>query len=120
MQGMSRKLGFVALLLAISLPACAAEKPGTITGLVRDSSGAAQMGAAVEVLAGRSALLVFTDAKGHFSISDLAPGVYHVRASAPSFLPAMRENVSLGPGAPLIVNLTLNTLFEAAQFLPSR
>jgi Carboxypeptidase regulatory-like domain len=117
---MARKLGIVALLLAITLPAAAADKSGAITGLVRDSSGTPQMGAAVEVLVGPSILRVFTDAKGRFSIPDLAPGIYHLRASAPSFLPAMRDNVNLGPGAHLIINLTLNTLFEAVQFLPQR
>jgi len=120
MPGMVRKLGFVALLWAMTLPACAADKPGVITGLVRDSSGIPQMGAVVDVLARSAALRVFTDAKGRFTVSDLAPGTYQVRASAPAFLPALRENVSLGPGAHLIINLTLNTLFEAAQFLPSR
>ena len=117
---MARKLGIVALLLAIALPAAAADKPGLITGLVRDSAGTPQMGAAVEVLAGPDILRVFTDAKGRFSIPDLAPGIYHLRASAPSFLPALRENVNVAPGAHLIINLTLNTLFEAVQFLPPR
>ena len=117
---MVRKLGIVAVLVAMALPACAGDKPGAITGLVRDSSGIPQMGAAVELLAGSSVLRVFTDAKGRFSIPDLAPGKYQVRASSPSFLPALRENVSLAPGAHLIVNLTLNTLFEAVQLLPPR
>ena len=117
---MVRKLGIVTLWLAMTLPACAADKPGVITGLVRDSSGTPQMGAAVDVLAGTTALRVFTDTKGRFSISDLAPGMYQVRASAASFLPALREKVSLAPGAHLVINLTLNTLFEAVQFLPQR
>ncbi|MBZ5645940.1 MAG: carboxypeptidase-like regulatory domain-containing protein [Acidobacteriia bacterium] len=117
---MARKLGLVALLLAISLPACAGGKPATISGFVRTSTGSPQMGAAVEIAAGPSARVVFTDAKGHFSAADLAPGTYDVRVTAPAFLPSMRENVSVAPGAHLIINLTLNTLFEAAQFLPAR
>ncbi len=117
---MARKLGIIALLLAMTVPACATEKPGVISGLVRDSSGTPQMGAAVELLSGSDVLRVFTDAKGRFSIADLAPGLYQVRATAPAFLPALRENVNLGPGAHLVINLTLNTLFEAVQFLPQR
>src|SRR5512136_2212781 len=111
---MARKLGLVALLLAVSLPAVAGGKTGTISGLVRNSKGTPQMGAAVEIEAGPSPLLVFTDSVGRFTASDLAPGVYAVRVTAPSFLPSVRENVSVTPGAHLIVNLTLNTLFEAA------
>ena len=117
---MARKLAILAFLLALGLPAYAADRSGAITGLVRDSSGTPQMGAAVEILAGSGVLRVFTDAKGRFSVPDLAPGIYHLRASAPSFLPALRENISVVPGANLVINLTLNTLFEAVQFLPSR
>ncbi len=117
---MLRKLGFVVLLAAVVLPASAADKPGLITGLVRDSSGTPQMGVAVDLLEGSTVLRVFTDAKGRFSVPSVAPGTYLLRASAPSFLPSLRENISLTPGAHLIINLTLNTLFEAAQFLPSR
>ncbi len=117
---MARKLGLVALLVAFSLPACADGKTGVISGLVRDSAGSPQMGAAVEIAAGPSTLVVFTDAKGRFSVADLVPGVYALRVTAPSFLPSVRENVNVAPGAHLIVNLTLNTLFEAAQFLPVR
>ncbi len=117
---MARKLGIVVLLAAVILPAWAADKPGAITGLVRDSSGTPQMGVAVDLLEGPSILRVFTDGKGRFSVTGVAPGTYQVRASAPSFLPSLRENISLVPGAHLIINLTLSTLFEAAQFLPSR
>ena len=45
---MGRKLGCVMILLALALPACAAGKPGAITGYVRNSAGAPQMGAAAE------------------------------------------------------------------------
>ena len=117
---MGRRLGWVALLLAVSLPACAAGSSGVISGTIRDSKGAPQMGAVVEILAGSSVLKVFTDGQGRYSASDILPGLYHVRVSAPAFLPTLRENVSVTPGAHLVINLTLNTLFEAAQFLPSR
>jgi hypothetical protein len=116
----ARKLGLFALVAVISLPACATVKTGAIAGVVRDSSGTPQMGAAVEIVAPSDSRTAFTDANGRYSIANLIPGLYHVRVSAPSFLPSMRENVTVGPGAHLVINLTLNTLFEAAQFLPSR
>ncbi len=117
---MARKLGLFAVLLALVLPASAGGKPGAISGTVRSSSGTPQMGAAVEILAGAAVYTVFTDALGRYSAIDLFPGLYHVRVTAPSFLPSVRENVSVNPGAHLVVNITLNTLFEAAQILPSR
>lgn len=79
------------------------------------------MGAIVEVIgvAARS-LTVFTDEAGFFSASGLLPGVYSIRVSAPSFLPALRERIGLRPGASVNVNVTLNTLLGAIQVGPLR
>ncbi|MGI9103696.1 MAG: carboxypeptidase-like regulatory domain-containing protein [Terriglobales bacterium] len=118
---MGRKLGWMMLLLALAVPACAAGRPGTISGFVRNSAGHPQMGAAVEVFTTATrAMTVFTDARGFFNAVGLEAGTYHVKVTAPSFLPALRENVSLRAGASVLVNVTLNTLFEAVQLLPQR
>lgn len=119
---MFRTLRGVALLLAVALPAMAAPRPGSITGYVRDSAGVPQIGAMVEVFALHSSdvVRVFTDQRGFYTAPNLSPGAYDVKVSAPTFLPSLREDLSLGPGARLVVNLTLSTLFEAVQFLPSR
>jgi Carboxypeptidase regulatory-like domain len=118
---MSRKLGCMMILLVLALPAAAAGKPGAITGYVRNSAGVPQMGAAVEVVSSVTrAMTVFTDARGFFDAAGLEPGTYHVKVTAPSFLPSLRENVSLRAGASILVNITLNTLFEAVQLLPQR
>ncbi|HZQ22325.1 MAG TPA: carboxypeptidase-like regulatory domain-containing protein [Terriglobales bacterium] len=111
------KLGCLALLLGMVLPAWAAGKPpATVAGFVRNASGVPQMGATVDVLdAASRTLRVFTDDKGFFSVGGLVPGVYTVRVSAPSFLPALREKLGLRPAATLTLNITLNTLFEALQ-----
>jgi hypothetical protein len=79
------------------------------------------MGAVVEVLstAARS-LTVFTDDRGFYSIRDLLPGTYSLKVSAPSFLPALRERIGLRSGSATVVNVTLNTLFEAVQLGPLR
>jgi hypothetical protein len=117
---MGRKLGCITLLLALAVPALAAGRPGTITGFVRNSAGTPQMGAMVEVFTrATQSMTVFTDARGHFTASGLTPGIYHVKVTAPSFLPALRENVPLRSGAAVLVDFTLNTLFEAMQLLPS-
>jgi hypothetical protein len=118
---MLRKLGFWVGLLALVFPAWAAERPGSISGYVRNATGVPQMGAVVEVLGSASqALRVFTNEKGFFSADGLLPGTYSVKVSAPLFLPALRERVGLRPGANVVVNVTLNTLFEAIQLAPLR
>ncbi len=79
------------------------------------------MGAVVEVLGSAARTLkVFTDEHGFYSAAGLIPGLYSVKVSAPSFLPALRERVGLRPGSSVIVNVTLSTLFEAIQLTPRR
>jgi hypothetical protein len=80
------------------------------------------MGAAVEMLAVGTGqhLLAYTDVDGRFSITGLPPGTYDLRVSAPSFLPTVREDVALAAGASKIVNITLNSLFEAIRMMPTR
>ncbi|MGB7598773.1 MAG: carboxypeptidase-like regulatory domain-containing protein, partial [Candidatus Sulfotelmatobacter sp.] len=116
-----RQLGNWAVIVALSLPAWSADRPGAISGYVRDASGIPQMGAVVEIVgtAARS-LTVFTDGAGFYSATDLLPGLYTVRVSAASFLPAWRDKVGLHPGASTHLNITLNTLLNAMQVGPLR
>jgi hypothetical protein len=107
--------------LGLALPASAAERQGSITGYVRNASGVPQMGALVEVLGSAvQSLRVFTDENGFYAATGLHPGTYSIKVSAPSFLPALQESVGLRPGANAVVNVTLNTLFEALQLAPVR
>ena len=115
-----RKLGFSMLLLGLALPVWSADKQAKISGFVRGATGIPQMGATVEVLgAAANSLRVFTDEDGFYSAAGLLPGVYNIRVSAPAFLPALREHVGLHGGVNTIVNVTLNTLFEAIQISPA-
>jgi hypothetical protein len=116
-----RNLGIWAVLLGLSLPAWAVEQPGAISGYVRNSTGAPQMGAVVEILgAANRTLTVFTDAAGFYTATGLLPGLYTLKVTAPSFLPALREKVGLHPGARLNVNVTLSTLLGVMQLGPVR
>jgi len=110
-----------AVVFGLALPVCAADRPGAISGYVRNTSGHPQMGAVVEILgAAHSTLTVFTDDAGHFSASGLLPGLYTVKVTAPSFLPALREKLDLDPGATLNINITLSTLLGFMQLGPVR
>jgi hypothetical protein len=117
-----RQLGSWALIIAMSLPAWAGERPGGISGYVRDASGIPQMGAVVEIAGSALArtLTVFTDAAGFYSAPDLFPGLYSIKVSAPSFLPVSQEKVGLQPGTSVHVNITLNTLLNAMRVGPLR
>ena len=93
----------------------------SISGIVRDAQGVAQMGALVQVLAADSMTVAtaFTDQRGRYSIANLIPGRYLVRASATLFVPVTRSNLQLRNGANSVVNLTLATLFDTASWLPA-
>jgi hypothetical protein len=79
------------------------------------------MGAVVQILGGANrTLTVFTDDAGHYRATGLLPGMYTLKVTAPSFLPALREKIGLRPGASLNVNITLGTLLGALQLGPVR
>lgn len=98
-----------------------ATQPGAISGYVRSATGTPQMGAVVEILGtANHSQTVFTDAAGFYTASGLLPGLYTLKVSAPSFLPALREKVGLRPGASLSINVTLSTLLGVMQLGPAR
>jgi hypothetical protein len=118
---MLRRLGFLVMACGLAIPLWSADRPGSISGYVHSANGVPQMGAVVELLgAAAYTTHVFTDENGYFSATDLLPGFYNIKVSAASFLPTLREGVGLRPGARVLVNLTLNTLFEAIKVAPVR
>jgi len=116
-----RQLEYWAVIVALSLPAWAGERPGAISGFVRDASGQPQMGAVVEIASTTAKLLtVFTDSDGFYSASGLLPGSYSIKAYVPSFLPTLREKIGLHAGTHLIIDLTLHNLLESVRVAPLR
>jgi hypothetical protein len=99
-----------------------AQQPNSLTGVVRDSRGTPQIGAAVELLRPDFSVMaeVFTDEHGRYRMAAILPGVYEVKASGALFLPTLRENLKVLGGSKLVVNLTLNTLYEAFRWLPAK
>ncbi|HEX8814987.1 MAG TPA: carboxypeptidase-like regulatory domain-containing protein [Terriglobales bacterium] len=116
---MYRKLALLMIVMGAALSSWAVGDPGVISGYVRNAAGVPQMGAMVEI-AGAVPLTVFTDAHGFYRAAGLRAGSYSVKISAVSFLPALRERVQLSPGASLILDVTLRTLFEAVELAPPR
>ena len=107
------------MLIALgAVPVCGAVT-GSVSGLVRDSSGVPQIGAQVQLLRPDMTVVasVYTNSQGRFKIPAIFPGRYSLKAMGMSYLPSLRENVHVH--AATIVNLTLNTLYEVMQWLPS-
>ncbi len=97
-------------------------QPNSLTGVVRDSRGTPQIGAAVELLRPDLSVVaeVYTDEHGRYRLEAILPGVYEVKASGALFLPTLRENLRVLGESKLVVNLTLNTLYEAFRWLPAK
>jgi hypothetical protein len=89
--------GAAALLLLATVPAVALAQ-ASITGVVRDTSGAVLPGVTVEATSPviiekvRSAT---TDGTGRFIIPDLRPGTYRVTFSLPGFRSVVRDELEL-------------------------
>ena len=111
---------FTLLALSAATTVSAASDRSVISGTVRDASGVPQMGALVEVLGTKAVVKAVTDDRGQYKISDIVPGIYQIKVSALSFLPSLREGVTVKSGTNLVINLTLNTIFEAMQLAPVR
>jgi hypothetical protein len=112
---------FAALIAAGSVASFCAPNhgPGSVSGLVRDSSGAPQIGAVVQLLRPDLSVIVsvYTNDDGRFFIPAIFPGRYAIKAMGTSFLPSLRENVRVRTAT--VVNMTLSTLYEAMQWLPA-
>jgi hypothetical protein len=108
---------------------CAAESPhagpatpAAVSGVVRDTQGAPQLGAMVELLAmdASTIAVAFSDDHGRYLLPSVVPGRYQLRASAAFFMPAVHSNLRLQPGVQSIVNLTMSTIFDADNWLPAQ
>ena len=128
MQSTQVKIALLLVMLTVA-PACVLAAPGispsfpgaAVSGVVRNGQGVAQLGALVQVLLNDTVPVgyTFTDLHGRYLIANLLPGKYQVRASGSLFVPAQRGNLQLRPGVRSVVNLTLNTLFDTASWLPA-
>ena len=69
-------------------PLQAFDAPGTITGIVRDSTGELLVRARVSLLSGEQTVVrgTRTDAQGRFSFENINPGRYMLSVSNPGFI----------------------------------
>jgi hypothetical protein len=118
------RFGFAlgALTLSLAPGTMVAASAATVSGVVRDIHGVAQMGALVEAVSAASGSVgtAYTDMAGRYRIANLAAGRYQVRATAALFAPATRGNLRLTTGMRATVNLTLSMLSDPVAWLPAQ
>ncbi|MCP5116459.1 MAG: carboxypeptidase regulatory-like domain-containing protein [bacterium] len=112
----------VAGLLLAASPAKSTPKgrlQGSLVGFVSNHQGVPQMGAAVLVynhynrLVGRAV----TNGKGAFGFDSLLPGLYSVRVSLTSFVPALKEKIQIQAGVRSFLNINLASVLSSIELM---
>ena len=99
------------LLLAISAPPAAAQSTGgTLTGVIRDGTGAVLPGATIVVTNTDTSIArtLVSDDGGRYTAPDLTPGPYSVKVSLDGFTTVNRSGITLTVGQQAVVNVDLN------------
>ncbi|MGC9292624.1 MAG: carboxypeptidase-like regulatory domain-containing protein [Acidobacteriaceae bacterium] len=120
---MNRHTRKFALCLLLALAATAlAERSATVTGVVYGRDGVPLTDAIVEIFGANSipVATAFTDMRGQYAFTRMAPGHYRIYVAQAFYMPVHRGNVLLRSGSHAVVDLTLTTLFDAAQWFPAR
>ncbi|MFO7587850.1 MAG: TonB-dependent receptor [Gemmatimonadota bacterium] len=112
-----------AAMLALGPASVHAQEPGAAPGgtvLGRVVGAGRGDGASVELLG--TGLVAIADDEGRFSIREVPPGAYGLRAGALGYRPALLSNLLVGTGKPLTVQVELALLpieLETIEVLPS-
>ena len=110
-----------ALILSAPLAYPATEAPlsGSISGVVRNSSGVPQMGATVFLFNRSERLLgrVLTNERGLFGFGLLTPDLYSVRVSLASFVPAVKQRIAVQPGMQSLLYVDLTSVLSSIELV---
>ena len=103
------RIGLIVLLFSGSYYAQAQFEDGSLTGTIRDSSGAAVSSATVVVTntATGIANTVQSNASGDYEVLSLRVGTYSIKASAPGFADALAQNITISVGNRQRIDLNL-------------
>ncbi|HYM23104.1 MAG TPA: carboxypeptidase regulatory-like domain-containing protein, partial [Vicinamibacterales bacterium] len=113
-----RKISFfvASVVLVLSSMAAAQTQDGSVTGVVRDQSGASVPGSAVEIQGPDATFRFTTDSDGAFRFLNLQPGRYHLKASLEGFRTAERDLiVATGKNVDLPLTLSINALVDVVN-----
>src|SRR5580658_4695783 len=103
--------GVVCLLVALAVPAISQTTLGRILGRITDQSGGSVAGTTVVItdVQRGTTRTVATDASGDYTVPELQPGIYKVRAEAKGFKTVERPNIVVEVAQDLRVDLALPT-----------
>lgn len=119
-----RWAGTVAAILltaSVSFSASPVKLSGSLVGMVKDSSGYPQIGAAVLLFNGYDRLIqtAYTNLKGEFGFDALTPDTYSVRVNLASFVPAVKRNISIQPGMKSILAINVASMLSSVELVSS-
>ena len=96
-------------------------KPGTLSGLVRDSGGIPQLGASVAIIPETPGISptyeFFTNTQGIFNGEKLLPGAYTVRVTLAGYLPYLQKHIQISPSLTTTVRIQLESMFASIEQL---
>ena len=104
--GISARPLFAQVVTPVRVTTLASATSGSISGVIVDDSGKPLSGVIVSAL-GTSSGFAVSDRIGQFTLRELAPGPYLLRAHLQGFLPARNAMVSVRPSARTISSFTL-------------
>ncbi len=107
---LARLAGFLIGCILIGSSLAVAQLPtAAISGMVRDSSGAAIPGGTITVTSRETGLVrtAQSGADGRFKLAGLSVGVYDVKAEAPSFKAEVQQELNLSVGQEAVLNFNL-------------
>lgn len=91
---------------------------GNLLGSVVDPLGTPQMGASVALYDHYQRLVreTLTSPDGRFGFGGLAPELYSVRISIPSFIPATRDKIAIHAGTSSVLEIRMASIFSTVEF----
>ncbi|MBI4483625.1 MAG: TonB-dependent receptor [Acidobacteria bacterium] len=110
LSGLLIFIEFILVLCSVSSMLFAQRTTGTISGVVKDESGAVVPGAGVVVKNTETGAVRSTvsNDEGAYAAPNLAPGSYEVSAEVPGFKTSIRRGIKLSVGGSAVVDITLN------------
>jgi len=121
---LSRSVSVAVVLALLSAPVVRPASnftTGSIVGIVSDALGIPQMGAVVLLFnrLERQVGRIQTDDRGAFQFDALPSDMYSVRVSLTSFMPALRNNISVQPGIRRILSINLAGVLSTIELVYS-
>src|SRR3979490_477442 len=122
MKSVGKTLGWI-MVIVLVLAGSATAKPGygTISGIVLDPAGTAQMGATVWLISedagGRTVSQLVSNQHGAFFTDRRKPGKYSLRVSLPGFQPAMERHVSVIADLTTLLRVQVDSIFSSLDTL---